>query len=46
VKLTEAEREEFEERGAIMEYHGGLSRSEAEYQAYLRILEKQRQKGK
>ena len=28
----------FEERAAIMEFEGGLSRTEAEYQAYLAIL--------
>jgi hypothetical protein len=45
VKLTEIEREELEERAAIMEYDGGLSRVDAEYQAYLRIVEKRKQKG-
>jgi hypothetical protein len=38
--LSEAERDDFEERAAIMEYDGGLSREEAERQAMLRILEK------
>lgn len=31
--MTPTERETFEERAAIMQYCGGLSRSEAEYQA-------------
>lgn len=33
-------REEFEERAAIMEYDGGLSRQEAERLAYLDIAKK------
>ena len=40
VVLSEAEREEYEERAAIMEYDGGLSRAEAERQALERILAK------
>ena len=42
--LSEAEREEYEERVAIMEYDGGLSREEAERQA-LEII-KERGNGK
>jgi len=40
VVLSEAEREEYEERAAIMEFDGGLSREEAERQGLERILEK------
>ena len=36
--LTEDERIDFEERAAIMEYDGGLTRSEAEEQAMLVVL--------
>jgi hypothetical protein len=38
--LSEYEREEFEERSAIMEFAGGLSREEAEWQALLMTIEK------
>jgi hypothetical protein len=34
--MTDAEREDYEERAAIMEYCGGLSREEAEKQAWER----------
>ena len=44
MKLTEAEVEELQERAAIMEYDGGFSREEAEYLAYLRIMEKRKQR--
>lgn len=43
-KLKPAEIEDFEERAAIMEYDGGLSREEAEKQAFLIVL-KRREKG-
>jgi hypothetical protein len=32
--MTEAQREAYEERAAIMEYEGGLSRQEAEREAW------------
>ena len=32
--MTEAEREDYEERAGIMEYDGGLSREEAEREAW------------
>ena len=35
--LPEALSELWEERAAIMEYEGGLSREEAEWQAFLRV---------
>jgi hypothetical protein len=38
--LSVSEREEYEERVAIMEYDGGLSREEAERLALERILKK------
>ncbi len=38
--LSDAEREEYEERAAIMEYDGGLPRAEAERMALERILAK------
>ena len=38
--FTEDEKEELEERAAIMEFHGGLTRKEAERAALRRILEK------
>lgn len=38
--LSDDERMEYEERAAIMEYDGGLSREEAERRAMLRILTK------
>jgi len=44
MKMTPEEFEEFLERAAIMEYDGGLSRAEAEYQAYLRMEEKKEKK--
>ena len=37
--LTVVEKEEFEERAAIMEYEGQLSREEAEWRAFRIILE-------
>jgi len=37
-EVEAAEREEYEERAAIMEFDGGLSRVEAERQAFERIL--------
>jgi hypothetical protein len=37
--LNAAEKEEFEERAAIMEYEGQLSREEAEWRAFRIILE-------
>lgn len=39
-KLSESERDEFEERAAIMECDAGLSRAEAEKQALEIILER------
>lgn len=41
-ELSKAEREEYEERAAIMEYDGGLPKAEAERQA-LEIVRRQRQ---
>jgi hypothetical protein len=38
--FTEDEREELEERSAIMEHHGGMTKPEAERAALRRILEK------
>lgn len=38
--LSESERDEYEERAAIMEYDGGLLRAEAERLALERIFEK------
>ena len=38
--LNEYEREEFEERSAIMEFTGGLSREEAEWLALQMTIEK------
>ncbi len=38
-RLTAAEKEEFEERAAIMEYEGQLSTEEAEWRAFRIILE-------
>ena len=38
--MTEAEREDYEERAAIMEYDGGLSREEAERQAWRIVMAK------
>jgi hypothetical protein len=38
--LSESEHEEYEERAAIMEFDGGLSREEAERQAIEGILAK------
>ena len=38
--LSKKEREEYEERAAIMEYDGGLPRAEAERMALERILAK------
>lgn len=40
--LSSAEREHFEERAAIMEYEGGLSRQQAE-QAAFEMIKKYRQ---
>ena len=37
-RLTEAERADFEERAAIMEFEGGLPRAEAERRALLLVL--------
>lgn len=46
ISLTEQEKELFEERSAIMEYDGGLSREQAEKEAlqdvYTRRAEKKR----
>ena len=39
-ELTDEQREDYEERAAIMEFDGGLSRSEAEKKAMLRIMDK------
>lgn len=39
-ELTAAEREWFEERSAIMEFDGGLSRAEAERAALALVLER------
>jgi len=36
--MTEAEREAFEERAAIMEYDGGLSRRDAEREAMKAVI--------
>ncbi|MDR3415266.1 MAG: hypothetical protein P4L83_03685 [Nevskia sp.] len=36
--ITDAMREDFEERAAIMEFDGGLSRDEAEREAWARVL--------
>ena len=38
--MTETEQEEYEERAAIMEYDGEMSREEAEYCAWALIEEK------
>lgn len=38
VRLTPPEREHFEERAAIMEFDGGLSREEAEREALAAVL--------
>ena len=37
--MTEAEREDYEERAAIMEYDGGLSREAAEREAWRIVME-------
>lgn len=37
-KLPEDERVEFEERAAIMEYDGGLSKADAEWETWKRLL--------
>ena len=39
---TESVREEFEERAAIMEFEGGLSRDEAERAAWALVLKRHR----
>ena len=41
--LSDDERMEYEERAAIMEYDGGLSRAEAEKRAFLIIFERRHQ---
>ena len=38
--MTEAEREDYEERAAIMEYDGGLSREAAERAAWQIVMAK------
>jgi len=38
--LSEAEREMWEERAAIMEYDGGMDREQAEIKAYKCLFEK------
>ena len=38
-RLSDAEREEIQERAAIMEFDGGLARSAAERAAMLRVIE-------
>ena len=38
--FTDDEKEELEERSAIMEHHGGMSKRQAEIAALRRILEK------
>ena len=38
-EMTEAQREAYEERAAIMEYDGGLSREQAEAEAYRIVTE-------
>jgi len=38
--LSEAEREMWEERAAIMEYDGGMDREQAEIRAYKCLFEK------
>ena len=43
--MTDEEREFFEERAAIMEYYGGMSREEAESRAHEEIRDR-RQKQK
>ena len=42
VRASDAVREAFEERAAIMEYDGGLTRDEAERAAWALILEQRR----
>lgn len=37
-RLSETLREEYEERAAIMQYEGKMTREEAEYQALLDVL--------
>jgi hypothetical protein len=44
-RLTAAERDDYEERAAIMEHDGGLSRAEAERQALARVLAARAPKG-
>lgn len=36
--MTETEREAYEERAAIMEYDGGLSRRDAEHEAMKAVI--------
>lgn len=36
--MTEAQRETYEERAAIMEYDGGLSREQAEREAWACVM--------
>lgn len=38
--LTEEEKELFEERAAIMEYDGGMTREQAEKEAYKDVVKK------
>lgn len=38
MQMTEYEQELFEERAAIMEYDGGMTREEAEREAYKDIM--------
>ncbi len=40
--MTDAEREEYEERAAIMQHHGGLTREEAEAEARRLVMTKLR----
>lgn len=42
--MNEYERELFEERAAIMEYDGGMTREQAELEAYKDVVKKNRNK--
>lgn len=42
--MNEYEKELFEERAAIMEYDGGMTREQAELEAYKDVIKKNRNK--
>lgn len=45
-RLSSDQREDFEERAAIMQFCGGMSKERAEAEAFKRIKEKEQSNGK